>query len=200
MRHRPVGALSRSLGIALSPKGAKVMEERPYRPGQHGRRRRDQSEYGIRLLEKQRLRAQYFISERQLRTAFAAAARKSGRTGDNLIAALERRLDATLLHAGFARTIYQARQLVSHGHVLVNGDRVNLPSYRLRDGEFLSVKPESFDLPVFVAAREGAHAATTPPFLEVWPERLTVRMMRDAKPAESPIICDVQLVVEYYAR
>lgn len=200
MKHKPVGSLSRSLGIALTPKGAKVLDERPYRPGQHGRRRRDLTEYGRRLLEKQRLRAQYFISEKQLQRAFAEAARRPGRTDENLVADLERRLDAVVLRAGLARTIYQARQLVSHGHIQVNGDKVDLPGYRLRDGDFVSVKPRSADVPVFVGAREGAHAETTPPYLEVWPERLAARVLRPARRDEVPVICDIQLVVEYYAR
>lgn len=200
MRHKPAGSLSRSLGIPLTPKGAAVLDERPYRPGQHGRRRRDLTEYGRRLLEKQRLRAQYFISERQLRRAFADAARRPGRTDENLIADLERRLDAVVLRAGFARTIYQARQLVSHGHVLVNGSRVNIPSYRLKDGDYASIKPSSAHQPVFVAAREQENVATTPPYLEVRSDLLTARVLRDARRDECPVLCDAQLVVEYYAR
>lgn len=200
MRHKPVGSWSRSLGIALSPKGAKVLGERPYRPGVHGRDRHVLTEYARRLQEKQRLRAQYYISERQLRTAFAAAARREGRTGDNLIADLERRLDAVVLRSGFASSIYEARQLVSHRHVLVNGERINVPAYRMRDGDYLSIRPASHAMPVFVAAREGAHLASTPAYLEVYRERLTSRVLRSARREECPVICDVQLVVEYYAR
>lgn len=200
MKHAPAGKLSRSLGIAITPKGGKVLDERPYRPGQHGRRRRDQTEYGLRLLEKQRLKAQYFISEKQLRRAFDAAARRPGRTDENLIADLERRLDAVVLRAGFARTIYQARQLVSHGHIQVNGDRVNLPAYRLRDGDFVSVKPASAEMPVFVAAREQANVEKTPAYLEVFSDQLATRLLRAPSRTEVPVICDVHLVVEYYAR
>lgn len=200
MRHKPVGSLSRSLGIALSPKGAKVLNERPYRPGVHGRDRHVLTEYARRLQEKQRLRAQYYVSERQLRTAFAAAAKQSGRTGDNLIADLERRLDAVVLRSGFASSIYEARQLVSHRHVLVNGDRINLPAYRVQDGDYVSIKPKSHLMPVFVAAREGKFLDSTPPYLEVSNETLTTRVLRSALREESPVICDVQLVVEYYAR
>lgn len=200
MKHKPAGSLSRSLGIALTPTGAKVLDERPYRPGQHGRRRRDLTEYGRRLLEKQRLRAQYYISEKHLRRAFADAARQPGRTDENLVADLARRLDAVVLRAGLARTIYQARQLVSHGHLMVNGDRVDLPAYRLRDGDIVSVRPRSAPLDVFVAAREGANVDRTPPYLEVWPEQLAARVLRSAVRHEVPIVCDVQLVVEYYAR
>jgi small subunit ribosomal protein S4 len=200
VRHKPVGSLSRSLGIPVSPKGAKVLDERPYRPGEHGRDRHVLTEYGRRLQEKQRLRAQYYISERQLRRTFAAAARQDGRTGDNLIADLERRLDAVVLRSGFARSIYQARQLVSHGHVLVNGDRVNRSAYRVADGHYVSIKAASANLPVFVAAREGAYIDTPPAYLEASLETLTTRYLRSAKREESPLICDIQLVVEYYAR
>jgi len=200
MRHKPVGSLSRSLGIGITPKGAKVLDERPSRPGQHGRDRHTLTEYGTRLREKQRLRAQYHITERQLQRAFPEAARKPGRTGDNLIADLERRLDTVVLRAGFARSIYQARQLVSHGHVLVDGVRLNLPAYRVQDGEIVSIKPASTLMPVFVAAREGAHVDSTPPYLEVNRELLAARVLREAVRAESPVVCDMQLVVEYYAR
>ena len=200
MRHKPVGSLSRSLGIAVSPRGAKVLEERGYRPGQHGRRRQADSEYGRRLKEKQRLKAQYFISEKQLRRAFAEAARRPGRTDDNLVVDLERRLDAVVLRAGFARSVYQARQLVSHGHVLVNGAKLDRPAARMGDGDVVQVRPASLGMPVFVAAQEGAHAETVPPYLEVLPHVLMARVVRDPVRAEIPVICDLQLVVEYYAR
>ena len=200
MRHKPVGSLSRSLGIPVSPAGAKVLEERSYRPGQHGRRRHELSEYGRRLREKQRLRAQYFISEKQLRRYFEEASRRGGRTDDNLVRDLERRLDAVVLRSGFAKSVYQARQLVTHGHVLVNGKRLDRPAARLTDGDFIQIKEGSREMPVFVAAREQAHVDSTPPYLEVYPNALLSRVLRDAERAEVPIICDVQLVVEYYAR
>lgn len=200
MRHKPVGSLSRSLGVAVSPRGQKVLESRPYRPGQHGRGRHELSEYGRRLREKQRLRAQYHISEKALRRAFAAAHKADGRTDDNLVSDLERRLDATVLRAGFARSIYQARQLVSHGHLLVNDERVDRPGYRLRDGDVVRVRERSRTMPVFVAATEGAHAARTPGYLELGADRLSVRVTRTARREEVPIVCDVPLVVEYYAR
>lgn len=200
MRHKPVGSLSRALGIAVSPKGHQVLEERGYRPGQHGRRRQDVSEYGRRLKEKQRLKAQYFISEKQLRRAFAEAARKPGRTDVNLIQDLERRLDAVVLRAGFAKSVYQARQLVSHGHVLVNGERLDRPAARLTDGDFIQIRAKSQAMPVFVAAKEGANVDSTPAYLEVIPHALIARVVRDAQRDEIPVVCDLQLVVEYYAR
>ncbi|TAK69706.1 MAG: 30S ribosomal protein S4 [Actinomycetota bacterium] len=200
MRHKPVGKLSRALGIAVSPKAQKVLDERPYRPGVHGKNGQNVTEYGRHLREKQRLRAQYYISESQLRRAFQDAARRPGRTGDNLVIDLERRLDAVVLRSGFARSIYQARQLVSHGHILVNGSRVDRPAFRLQDGDHVGVRAASQQLPVFVAAREGRHVDTVAGHLLVDRDGLTAQVLRDARRDEVPIICDLQLVVEYYAR
>src|SRR4030081_307247 len=117
MSSRSTVRLSRALGIPLTPKSTRYFERRPYPPGVHGRRRRNApSDYRLRLLEKQRLRHQYDLREKQLRRTFAEARRRPGKTGENLIELLERRLDAVVLRAGFTRTIYQARQLVVHGH------------------------------------------------------------------------------------
>ncbi|MFD0851706.1 30S ribosomal protein S4, partial [Actinomadura adrarensis] len=122
---RPKVRLSRSLGIPLTPKSVKYFEARPYPPGVHGRARKQESDYKVRLREKQRLRAQYNIREAQLRNAFDKAGKVEGKTGEALLIDLERRLDALVLHSGLARTIYQARQFVVHRHVLVNGRRVD---------------------------------------------------------------------------
>jgi small subunit ribosomal protein S4 len=200
MRHEPVVKLSRSLGVPLTPKAARIMDVRSYRPGQHGRSRHVPTEYGRRLREKQLLRAQYFLSERYLRRVFAEAARVSGPTGENLLARLERRLDSTVLRAGFARTIYQARQLVSHRHVEVNDRRLDIPSALLRPGDVVRIRPASVGLPVAREAQEGTITASTPPYLQVDRDRLAVLHLRPARRAEIPVVCDEQLVVEYYAR
>lgn len=200
MRHKPVVKLSRALGVPLTDKAARIMEVRSYRPGQHGRSRQVLSEYARRLREKQLVRAQYHVSERYLRRAFEAASRASGATGENLLAGLERRLDATVLRSGFARTIYQARQLVSHGHVLVNGRRVDIPSARVRTDDVVQVKASSFDLPVFQEARALSTAdRPVPGYLQVERSSLMVRHVRPANRSEIPVVCDEQLVVEYYA-
>jgi small subunit ribosomal protein S4 len=199
VRHKPVGKLSRALGIALTPKAEKILDERPSRPGQHGTSRHVLSEYGRRLREKQRLRAQYFISEAHLRRTFAHAVRRPGPTGENLFADLERRLDAVVLRAGLARTVYQARQLVGHGHIEVNGRRVDRPGARLVDGDVVSVRARSHGMPVFLAAREEP-AVAVPAYLEVRRDLLAARLVRDARRHEVPVTCDEQLVVEYYAR
>ena len=143
---RPKARISRALGIALTPKSARYLERRPYPPGEHGRGRKQTSDYKVRLREKQRLRAQYDLGERQLRRAFDDARRRQTATGEELLRALETRLDATVLRAGFARTIYQARQFVTHQHILVNGKRVDRPSYRLRPGGVLRRSKEHLRL------------------------------------------------------
>ncbi len=196
---RPKVRLSRRLGLPLTPKAVSYVERRPYPPGEHGRKRRQQSDYSTRLLEKQRLRAQYDVSETQLRRAFDRARRTGGKTGEALVQDLESRLDATVLRAGFARTIYQARQFVTHRHVLVNGRRVDRPSYRLRPGDWVAVAERSRALEPFQVAAAGAHAAP-PAYLEVRPADLTCRVERVPARAEVPVVCEEQLVVEYYSR
>jgi small subunit ribosomal protein S4 len=192
--------LSRALGIPLSPKAARVMESRPYRPGQHGRARVRMSDYKVRLLEKQRLRAQYAMGERQLRRAMARAVRRPEPTGQALLADLERRLDAVVLRAGFARTIWQARQSVSHGHIRVDGQRVNIPSYRVSPGQVVEVAEQKRNLLPYQTAKAGEYAAGHPPYLEVDLENLRVRLLRMPERSEIPVICDESLVVEFYSR
>jgi small subunit ribosomal protein S4 len=199
-RSRPKVRLSRALGIPLTPKCVSYFERRPYPPGVHGRGRKQESDYKVRLREKQRLRAQYNLREAQLRNAFARAVKKTGKTGEALIADLESRLDALVLRAGFARTIYQARQFVVHRHVLVNGRRVDRPSYRLRPGDVITIAERSHDMTPFQVAATGAYAEQHPPYLEVRPEALAARLTRVPERSEVPVICDEQLVVEFYSR
>lgn len=199
-RSRPKVRLSRALGIPLTPKSVSYFERRPYPPGVHGRRRKQESDYKVRLREKQRLRAQYNIREAQMRNAFARAAKQTGKTGEALIADLESRLDALVLRAGFARTVYQARQFVVHRHVLVNGRRVDRPSYRLRPGDVITISERSRDMTPFQVAATGAYAEQHPPYLDVRPEVLAAQLTRVPERSEVPVICDEQLVVEYYSR
>lgn len=196
---RPKIRLSRRLGLPLTPKSVAYFERRPYPPGEHGRKRKQASDYSTRLLEKQRLRAQYDVSETQLRRAFDRARRAGGKTGEALVQDLESRLDATVLRAGFARTIYQARQFVTHQHVLVNGGRVDRPSYRLRPGDFVQIAERSRTLEPFQVAASGAHAHP-PAYLEVRLAGLLARVERTPSREEVPVVCEEQLVVEYYSR
>lgn len=198
---RPKVRLSRALGIALTPKCVKYFERRPFPPGVHGRRRRNPSDYAVRLLEKQRLRHQYNLSEGQLSRVFKEAARRQGATGENLVALLEQRLDAVVLRSGMARTIYQARQMVSHQHLLVNGRRVDKPSFRTRPGDVVEVAEKSKEKTPFQVAAAGAHApAKSAPYLSADLPNLKVTVLRPAARTEVPIICDTQLVVEFYSR
>lgn len=199
-RARSKVRLSRALGIPLTPKAGRHLERRPYRPGQHGRARVKASDHQVRLLEKQRLRAQYHLGETQLRLALARAARQPGKTGDNLMADLETRLDALVLRAGFARTIYQARQAVTHGHIQVDGRKVDRPSYRVRPGQVISVAARSRDKLPFLIAATGEHVTVHPPYVEVDQSGLTARLTRLPERDEIPVSCQEQLVVEFYAR
>ncbi|WP_067452754.1 30S ribosomal protein S4 [Actinomadura macra] len=197
---RPKVRLSRALGIPLTPKSVTYFEARPYPPGMHGRARKQESDYKVRLREKQRLRAQYNIREAQLRNAFAKAAKVEGKTGEALIVDLERRLDALVLRSGFARTIYQARQFVVHRHVLVNGRRVDRPSFRLRPGDVITVAERSRTMVPFQVAAAGGHTEKVPPYLDVRHEALAAQLTRLPERSEIPVICDEQLVVEHYSR
>ncbi|CAM2792766.1 30S ribosomal protein S4 [Streptomyces albus] len=199
---RPKVKKSRALGIALTPKAVKYFEQRPYPPGEHGRGRKQNSDYKVRLLEKQRLRAQYDISESQMRRAYERARKTDLKTGEALVIELERRLDALVLRAGLARTIYQARQMVVHGHIAVNGRKVDKPSFRVRPDDVVTVRERSRDKHPFQVAREGGYApeGETPRYLQVNLQALAFRLDRDPNRKEIPVICDEQLVVEYYAR
>lgn len=202
MAPRSKTRLSRALGIPLTPKSTRYFERRPYPPGVHGRRRRKPSDYQLRLLEKQRLRHQYDIGEKQLRRAFDEAVRRPGKSGENLIEMLECRLDAVVLRAGFARTIYQARQFVVHGHLTVDGHKVDRPSYRLRPGETVEARESSRDKVPFLLAAAGAQApdGPTPPYLDVRLPELRATLAREPLRREVPVQCDEQLVVEFYSR
>jgi small subunit ribosomal protein S4 len=196
--------LSRALGLALTPKAVKHFEKRPYPPGEHGRaRRRTESDYAVRLREKQRLRAQYGLREKQLARAFEEARKGSGLTGEALVENLELRLDALVLRAGFARTILQARQAVVHRHILVDGKILDRPSAQIKEGQTIQVKPRSQTTVPFQIAAAGAHRdvlPAVPGYLDVQLEKLSAVLTRRPKRAEVPVTCDVQLVVEYYAR
>lgn len=203
-RSRRQVRLSRALGLALTPKAVKHFEKRPYPPGEHGRaRRRTESDYAVRLREKQRLRAQYALREKQLQKAYENARKAPGLTGEALVEDLETRLDALVLRAGFARTILQARQVVTHRHVMLDGKIVDRPSQRVKAGQTLMIKPKSQPTVPFQIAAAGAHRdvlPAVPGYLDVQLEKLTAVLVRRPQRAEVPVTCEVQLVVEYYAR
>ncbi|MCI1676255.1 MAG: 30S ribosomal protein S4 [Ancrocorticia sp.] len=194
---------SRALGIALTPKAERYMQRRPYRPGEHGRGRTKDSDYSVRLKEKQRLRAQYGIREAQMRRVWDEARRQEGLAGENLVELLEMRLDALVLRSGIARTTAMARQFVTHRHILVDGKIVDRPSYRVKPGQVVQVKPRSQANPTFLAAAGGANRDVlpkVPEYLDVDLEKLKFTLVRRPKRAEIPVQCDVQMVVEHYSR
>lgn len=194
----PKVAKSRALGVALTPKAEKYMKKRPYGPGQHGqRRRRRPSDYGVQLLEKQRLRFQYNISERQLQRAFEQASRKSGPTGEILLQLLETRLDAVVLRSGLAPTIFAARQFVTHGHIQLNGKKADIPSMRVKIGDVITIKERSKTLVMF---QEGRVPVNVPGYLSFDDATLTAKLLSAPPRDEIPVIVNEQLVVEYYSR
>ncbi|MGO5287874.1 30S ribosomal protein S4 [Pseudoscardovia suis] len=196
--------LSRALGIALTPKAQRIFEKRPYAPGEHGRtRRRTESDYSVRLREKQRLRAQYGVSEKQLRAVYDRSTRTAGQTGYAMLRELETRLDALVLRAGFARTTAQARQFVVHGHILVDGNKVDRPSYRVKPGQTIQVRAKSQTMEPFVQAAEGVHRdvlPAVPGYLDVNLPSLKATLTRIPEPEEIPVQVNIQYVVEYYSR
>ena len=189
---------SRALGIALTPKAQKYMKNRPFPPGQHGqKRRRRPSEYGLQLLEKQRLRYQYNVSEAYLSKTYAQAARIAGPTGDNMLQLLESRLDALVLRAGLAISIYAARQYVNHGHFEVNGRKANIPSQRLKVGDVVTVRARSRKSPIFGDLRANG---TVAPYITVESDGMSFRFDYMPPREEIPVLCAEHLVVEFYSR
>ena len=195
-RSRRQVRLSRALGIALTPKAQRIFEKRPYAPGEHGRdRRRTESDYAVRL------RAQYGISEKQLRAAYEKATRTAGQTGNAMLTDLETRLDNLVLRAGFARTTAQARQFVVHRHILVDGNIVDRPSYRVKPGQTIQVKAKSQTMvPFQIAAVHRDVLPAVPGYLDVNLPSLKATVTRKPEVEEIPVQVNIQYVVEFYAR
>lgn len=192
--------IMRALGVELPGLSRKSIENRPNPPGQHGASasRRRKSDYGLALIEKQKLRFNYGISERHLRRLMVEARRRQGPTGGNLLQLLECRLDNAVFRAGLAPTIPAARQLVSHSHVLLNGRRANIPSIRLKAGDEIALRERSRNLPL-VRETVAEPALTRPEWLE-WDETaLKARMTRLPEADEVPFPVEIQLVVQHYA-
>ncbi len=195
--------LSRRLGVALSPKAARIMEKKPYGPGLHGpnqsRFKSKMSVYKTQLFEKQKIRFQYNISERQMRNYFNKAASQHGNTGDNLIHMLECRLDAMTLRSGFAPTIFAARQSVGHGHIRVNGKKVTIPSYQVKPGDVLTLSDKAKKMQVFIDAVSN-DSVVVPAYLERNTADMTAKLVKLPSREEIPILGEVPLVVEFYSR
>ena len=191
-------------GLKLFLKGERCLtdkcsvERRPYPPGQHGRGRVRQSEYRHQLREKQKARRYYQLLEKQFRSYYDKASRQPGVTGENLLRLLERRLDNVVVRLGFASSRRQARQLIGHGHLAVNGRRVNKPSYQLRPGDVISVLENSGARGVISEATELT--ATVPAWLQADYDSLTAKVLRLPEREEISTPVQEQLIVELYSK
>lgn len=189
----------RRVGAALCGRPNCPSNKRPYPPGQHGRGRKRISEYQTRLVEKQKLRAIYGVSESQMRRYYDKATQSRGVTGEEMIRQLETRLDTVVLRLGFALTTRQARQLVSHGHVLLDGKRVNVPSARVKPEQTIEVSGKAKN---FVSVREALEITADPPsYLYRNKEQVQGTLSRQPERDEVPLPVEVEerLIVEYYS-
>jgi small subunit ribosomal protein S4 len=187
-------------------KGAKCdspkcpIEIRPYPPGEHGRNRPKESEYLLQVREKQKARRIYGVLEKQFGNYYSEAARQRGKTGEVLLQILETRLDNIVYRAGFAKSRDMARQLVRHGHILVNGRRVDIPSYRVKESDIVEVAAKSQNLTPFVVARAEAGDRTTPAWIEVIPDKMRILVHSLPVRAQIDTLVQEQLIVEYYSK
>ena len=192
--------------MKLFLKGAKCdspkcpIEIRPYPPGEHGRNRPKESEYLLQIREKQKAKRVYGVLENQFHNYYEEATRKRGKTGEAMLQILESRLDNVVYRAGFAKSRDMARQLVGHGHILVNGKKVDIPSYRVAEADIIEVRQKSHEMTPFIVARAEAGERPTPAWLEVIPDKM--RVLVHSLPARAQIDTQVQeqLIVEYYSK
>lgn len=202
----PVEKLERRLGVSLALKGERrlagksALEKRPYAPGQHGQRKAKVSEYGLQLREKQKAKFMYGVSEKQFRRLFAEAARREGNTGALLISLLEQRLDNVVYRMGFASTRRFARQLVTHGHILVNGKRVDIPSYRVRAGEKIEIVEKSKENPQIVHAIELTNQTGMVAWVDVEKDKKYGIFTRIPEREEVVIPVEERYIVELYSK
>ncbi len=201
-RHSAKYKLDRRMGENIWGRPKSPVNSRSYGPGQHGQRRKQKvSDFGLQLRAKQKLKGYYGnITEKQFRGIYAEAERRKGNTSENLIGLLESRLDAVVYRAKFVPTPFAARQFVNHGHVLVNGKRVNIASYRVKPNDVVSVRERSRNMALVLEAAQSAER-DTPDYMEVDVKGLSVRFIRIPDLAEVPYAVKMEpnLVVEYYA-
>ncbi|HTA10095.1 MAG TPA: 30S ribosomal protein S4 [Streptosporangiaceae bacterium] len=187
-------------------KGAKCdspkcpIEIRPYPPGEHGRNRPKESEYLLQVREKQKAKRIYGVLEKQFANYYEEAARKRGMTGDALLQILETRLDNVVYRAGFAKSRDMARQLVGHGHILVNGRKVDIPSYRVSESDIVEIAPKSQAMTPFIVAKAEAGDRTPPAWIEVIPDKMRVLVHTLPVRAQIDTLVQEQLIVEYYSK
>ncbi|MFY9325838.1 MAG: 30S ribosomal protein S4 [Candidatus Nanopelagicales bacterium] len=187
-------------------KGAKCdspkcpIESRPYPPGQHGRGRTKESEYLLQMREKQKAARIYGVLERQFRNYYEAASRKAGKTGENLLSLLETRLDNVVFRAGFAKSRDMARQMVRHGHFIINGKKVDIPSYQVSPSDIIEVKVESREITPFVIARAEYGEKPVPAWLEVVNSQMRILVHAEPTRAQIDTAVQEQLIVELYSK
>ncbi|MGF7442128.1 30S ribosomal protein S4 [Campylobacter concisus] len=202
----PVEKLERRLGVSLALKGERrlagksAFEKRPYAPGQHGQRRAKISEYGLQLREKQKAKFMYGVSEKQFRRLFQEAARREGNTGALLVQLLEQRLDNVVYRMGFATTRRFARQLVTHGHILVNGKRVDIPSYRVEPGAKVEIVEKSKNNPQIVRAIDLTAQTGIVAWVDVEKEKKFGIFTRNPEREEVIIPIEERFIVELYSK
>lgn len=201
-----VERFERRFGVSLALKGERrlagksALDRRPYAPGQHGQRRSKVSEYGLQLKEKQKAKIMYGLSEKQFRRLFQEANRLEGNTGSNLIMLLERRLDNVVYRMGFATTRSFARQLVNHGHILVDGKRVDIPSYQVKVGQKIEVIERSKNNPQIVRALELTNQTGIPAWVDVDTEKKFGIFTRVPEREEVSIPVEERYIVELYSK
>ena len=194
--------INRRLGVNLWGRAKSPLNRRDYGPGQHGQRRKKPSDFGTQLMAKQKLKGYYGnISERQFRRLFTEARRRKGDTAENLIGLLERRLDAVVYRMKFAISPFASRQLVNHGHILVNGKRVNIASYMVKDNDTIEVREKSKQMAVVLEATASTER-DVPEYIEVDTNKLKGKYLRAPKFADVPypVTMEPNLVVEFYSR
>jgi len=194
--------INRRFGVNMWGRPKSPVNVRESRPGQHGQRRRKASDFGLQLAAKQTLKGYYGnITERQFRRYYNEAVRRRGDTSENLIGVLERRLDAVVYRMKFVPTVFASRQFVNHGHIMVNGKRVNIPSYLVKDGDVIEVKEKSRELPLVLMAIESAER-DIPDYVDVNFKKMQGTFIRGPKLADVPYPCKMEpnLVIEFYSR
>ena len=202
----PVEKIERRFGVSLNLKGERrlagksALDKRPYGPGQHGQRRGKTSEYGLQLNEKQKAKFMYGVSEKQFRALFVEAKRRDGNTGTNLITLIEQRLDNVVYRMGFASTRRFARQLVTHGHILVDGKKLDIPSYRVKVGQKIEVKESSKTNAQVVRAMELTSQTGLSPWVDTDNEKVFGIFTRLPEREEVVIPVEERLIVELYSK
>ncbi len=195
--------IDRRMGENIWGRPKSPVNRREYGPGQHGQRRKGKlSDFGLQLRAKQKLKGYYGdLTEKQFKRIYAEAARVRGDTGENLIGLLERRLDAVVYRAKFVPTIFAARQFVNHGHVTVNGARVNIPSYRVKEGDLIAVRDKSRQLAIVLEAA-GLPERDVPDYIDVDHSKMTATFTRTPGLGDVPyaVVMEPNLVIEYYAQ